>query len=67
MLEKRPIIFLPITGFEPRPLVLEATALPTEPQPLPPKFGPSFIYQFWEQQQNISQDTSDDKTQQSDR
>ena len=24
-----------MTGFEPRTLVLEATALPTEPQPLP--------------------------------
>ena len=27
--------FLPLTGFEPRTLVSEATALPTEPQPLP--------------------------------
>ena len=27
--------FLPMTGFEPRTLVSEATALPTEPQPLP--------------------------------
>ena len=27
--------FLPMTGFEPGPLELEATALPTEPQPLP--------------------------------
>ena len=27
--------FLPMTGFEPRTLESEATALPTDPQPLP--------------------------------
>ena len=34
-----------MTGFKPGPLVSEAFALPTEPQPLPPKFtSPHKIY-----------------------
>ena len=30
--------FLPMTGFEPRTFGMKATALPTEPQPLPSFF-----------------------------